>query len=268
MRVTIAIPALSALVLPTPADARAAIAQMNGAAQCCRVRGNMIQFTAPVRAHFEGDGPAQAPRRVVPFGRHPVVADFIPALGRSDAVRTPRRVGGRLIAIALAIFLFNSCASQRATVGAWFSGHKTQFAATGSFLASKATSIALQTVISAAQSQADASKKADWLDSLSTGLRSSAVSSVSADDIRAIGAIWTPDKPHWTDLATQLAQIYTQTAGLPDAQRIEAIAEGLQAAAAAARKEPQISQIRKAGKREGDFFLFSSFPDSSVFFAA
>lgn len=115
-------------------------------------------------------------------------------------------------------------------------GQKAQWSATGSVVAQKAVTIALNTVISAAQSPSDAGDKADWLDSLSTGLRAQAPGLVTSDDFKAIAAIWTPaNKPHWQALSNELADLYERTKDLPEAERTEAIARGLNAAAARAR---------------------------------
>ncbi len=113
---------------------------------------------------------------------------------------------------------------------------KAKWSATGSWLVAKATDVALSTVVAAAQSQGDAGKKANWLDSLGTGLRTQAVASFSGDDVRALVGIWTPDKPHWESLAAQLAGLSKQAAALPPAQRAELLAQGVERAAAAARK--------------------------------
>lgn len=113
---------------------------------------------------------------------------------------------------------------------------KAKVTATGSYVVQKAASIALQTVVSAAVNQSDANAKGNYLDSFANGLRTNAVASISSDDIHAIAQIWTPaDKPHWTDLADSIAQLFVNTRGVPEEQRIELIAQGLNDAAAKAR---------------------------------
>ncbi len=140
-----------------------------------------------------------------------------------------RRISIRGICVICGLSLFSGCShftpEQKAKIGA-----------TGSFIAQKAATIAFQTVISAAVSQADASRKGNYLDSLATGLRTNAVASITSDDVRAIARIWTPaDKAHWNELATEITQLFAQTRGVPEAERAELIAVGLNAAAAKAR---------------------------------
>jgi hypothetical protein len=144
-----------------------------------------------------------------------------------------------LIAIQTAIlsvavlWLFPGCAwlEQPAT--------KAKLSATGSWLLGKATNIALSAVVSAATSQADAGNKADWLDSFATGLRTKATASFGGDDVRTLAGIWTPDKPHWQELAGQLGDLAKQAASVPPAQRNEIIAQAVQIAAQLARAKPE-----------------------------
>jgi hypothetical protein len=106
---------------------------------------------------------------------------------------------------------------------------KTAWQQTGSALLSKAGEVALSTLSNAALDQLDADKKADWADSLALGLRSS--TTISADDVRGLIGIWTPDKPHWQDLGAQLADVVQRTASMPASQRNEIIAQALNQAA-------------------------------------
>lgn len=156
-----------------------------------------------------------------------VLAD--PNLIEPAAPAAPGRVpliAGLLLPL-LALGSLSSCA--------YLSAHKTQLAQTGSYVAQKAASLALQTVVSSAINQADASAKGDYLDSFATGLRTNAAASLSSDDIKAIAQIWTPDKPHWTALADSIAQLFLSTRNVPEAQRVELIAQGLNDAAEKAR---------------------------------
>ena len=109
-----------------------------------------------------------------------------------------------------------------------------QVGQTGSFLAQKAFDIALQTVVNAAVSPTDAGVKGNYLDSLAYGLRTQGM--VGAADIKTLVDIWTPaDKAHWTKLAAEIANLFQATRGLPEAERMELIAQGLNAAAEKAR---------------------------------
>lgn len=123
--------------------------------------------------------------------------------------------------------ILTSCATSPATKAKW--------TATGSWLLAKAQAIALDTIVAAAQSQLDAEKKADWMDSLATGLRVNAVANFSGEDVRTLIGIWTPQKPHWSELGAQLGELAKQAATLPPTQRNEALAAALNLAAQAAR---------------------------------
>lgn len=126
------------------------------------------------------------------------------------------------------------CGSFLPACSSWTPETKAKASATGSFLAQKAAAIALRTVVSAAVGQADASTKGNYLDSLATGFRSEV--SIDSSDIAQLVQIWTPgDKPHWAELATSITQLFESTRDLPEAERIEAIATGLNLAAAKAR---------------------------------
>ena len=110
-----------------------------------------------------------------------------------------------------------------------------KWSATGGLLARKAMAVAFSSVLNAAQSKADAGVKADWLDSLATGLRAQGPGLVTSDDFRAVAAIWAPAQERWQTLAGQLGTIYTAANAAPPAVRVEALATGLQTAAAEAR---------------------------------
>lgn len=129
--------------------------------------------------------------------------------------------------ILIGSLLLTSCATSPATKAKW--------SATGTWLLAKAQGIALDTIVAAAQSQLDAERKADWMDSLATGLRVNAVASFSGEDVRTLIGIWTPAKPHWSELGAQLGELAKQAAALPPAQRNEALASALNLAAQAAR---------------------------------
>ncbi len=156
---------------------------------------------------------------------------FLPQIfGALDSRRFVRAgLALRICGICVICGLFAGCSS-------WTPEQRAKAGATGSFLAQKAAQIAMQTVISAAVSQADASAKGNYLDSVATGLRTNAVASITSDDVRALVKIWTPgDKPHWTELAASIAELFESTRGVPEAERVEMIAAGLNAAAEKAR---------------------------------
>lgn len=117
---------------------------------------------------------------------------------------------------------------------------KQKLASTGSWLLGKADSIALNTIAAAAQSQLDGNAKADWLDSLSAGVRSQAVASFGSEDLKALIGIWTPQKSHWDALGAQLGALVIQAVNVPPAQRAELIAQGIQNAAAELREESNL----------------------------
>jgi hypothetical protein len=111
---------------------------------------------------------------------------------------------------------------------------KAKWGATGSFVASKAASLAGKIILNAAVSQFDGNNKADFLDSAAEGLRTQMTTAITSDDVAQIIKIWTPDKPHWGELASQAAQLYDATPGKP-MDKVEAIASGLNIAAASQR---------------------------------
>jgi hypothetical protein len=113
---------------------------------------------------------------------------------------------------------------------AWTAAHKSQIQATAGIVGKRAAIIALQVVIGAAKSQYDAGNKADYLDSLATGLRTYEGQIVSGDDIKAIVAAWTPDKPHWQEAGDRFAQLWDSNPPKSKAEVaafLEAYASGL-----------------------------------------
>lgn len=154
-----------------------------------------------------------------------------------EPVKTPDGHGGNRVLSTILVFALLSGAL---TGCAWLQKPttKSQLTATGSWLLGKAADLAIGAVVNAAQSQADARNKADWLDSLAAGIRTEATASFSGEDIRRLVGIWTPEKPHWQLLAGQLADLAKQAASLPPAQRNEALAQAVQLAAQIARAKP------------------------------
>ena len=97
-------------------------------------------------------------------------------------------------------------------------------------------------LISAAVDQADKQFKADFLDSVATGLRQNEATIVNSEDVAKIVRIWSPnDGAQWQQLAGNLGTVTGNalaTAGQTNAATIvENIATGLNTAAAKARAE-------------------------------
>lgn len=105
---------------------------------------------------------------------------------------------------------------------------------TAEYIAKRAASIAGRVVINAAVGQLQDSD-ANFLDSAAAGLRSQVPDLVTATDVATIVQIWTKPGPQWSHLAVQLADTYheaTRDREIPKAAVIEALATGLNAAAA------------------------------------
>ena len=132
----------------------------------------------------------------------------------------------------LPVFTLSGCA--------WMNAHQAQLSATAGVVGDRAAVIAEQVLVGMAVSAADKSHKADFLDSVATGLRQNEASIVNSDDVSRIVKIWSPnDGAQWQQLAGNLgtltgqalqAQGNTQSAAI-----VESLATELNAAAAAAR---------------------------------
>ena len=133
----------------------------------------------------------------------------------------------------LPVFALSGCA--------WVNAHQSQISATGGIVGDRAAVIAEPVLVGMAVNAADKNHKADFLDSVATGLRQNEASIVNSDDVSRIVKIWSPnDGAHWQQLAGNLgaltgqalqAQGHGQTAAI-----VENIAVGLNTAAADARK--------------------------------
>lgn len=135
--------------------------------------------------------------------------------------------------LLLPVLLLCSCASLKT----WWTAHSSQVGATAQLLAVKAATIAGKVILSAATSQNDSDAKANYLDSVAQGVRSLDWSNaITADDIKAVATIWAPDSAHWQNLGSELGSAFNQTSG-PTDQRLEAIASGLNTAAATERAQ-------------------------------
>jgi len=104
----------------------------------------------------------------------------------------------------------------------------------------RAMSVAEQTLIAAAVSEADAGFKADYLDSIAQGLRANEADIVTSADVQKIVTIWSPnDGTQWQRLAGKVAQLadqgLTARGDKQAAAVVEQIATGLNAAAATTR---------------------------------
>jgi hypothetical protein len=135
----------------------------------------------------------------------------------------------RLSLIAVLCPLITGCA--------WFTGHKTQFAASGQLIATQAAAIAEKTVYSKALDAADGLLKGNNVAGFGDGLRS-IEGTVSAqaigqipDTVMQLRQIWLGPQNHYTDLAAQVGQLIANTHPTTNAQlnsAIEGVIAGLQ----------------------------------------
>ncbi len=138
-----------------------------------------------------------------------------------------------LVALALLpVFALSGCA--------WVQTHKAQIDGTLAVVGQRALTVAENVLISAAVDAADKNFKADFLDSVASGLRANETTIVNADDVAKIVRIWSPnDGAQWQQLAGSLGTVAGSalaTAGETQASVIvENIATGLNNAAAQAR---------------------------------
>ena len=146
---------------------------------------------------------------------------------------TPTRLIAPLIIAALIpLFAVSGCA--------WVQSHKPQIDSTLAVVGQRALSVAENVLISAAVDETDKSFKADFLDSVASGLRQNETTIVNSDDVAKIVQIWSPnDGAQWQQLAGSLGTVAgnaLQSAGkVQSAAVVENIATGLNNAAAAAR---------------------------------
>jgi hypothetical protein len=116
---------------------------------------------------------------------------------------------------------------------AWVQSHREQIKGTLSVIANRAFAVAGNAVISAAADEVDKNYKANFLDSVASGLRANEANIISSDDIKRIVQIWSPtDGDRWQELATEVARV---AGPAPTAATVEQIATGLNNAAAQAR---------------------------------
>lgn len=155
----------------------------------------------------------------------------------------------RFLSVILVLLALSGCLSTNPSLASGGTSVASQpstgikWGQTGLWLAGKVASIALNGVIGVATGQTDLEKKSDWLDYGAQLARQA----VSLDDFKALTAIWWPEKQHWSDTAVAAADAAASLANakLTEQQRLEAIAKGLNAAAAAGREKA--AQLRTVG---------------------
>ena len=143
-----------------------------------------------------------------------------------------RRITPLIVAALLPVFALSGCA--------WVQAHRTQIDATLDVVGQRALAVAEKVLISVATDEADKNFKADFLDSVATGLRQNETTIVNSDDVSKIVQIWSPnDGAAWQQLAGSLGTVAgnaLQSAGQnKSAAIVENIAVGLNDAAAKAR---------------------------------
>ena len=143
-----------------------------------------------------------------------------------------RQITPLIIAALIPMFALSGCA--------WISAHQSQIDSTLAVVGQRALAVAEQVLISVATDEADKNFKADFLDSVASGLRQNETTIVNSDDVAKIVQIWSPnDGAQWQQLAGSLGSVAgnaLETAGQTQAAAIvENIATGLNNAAAAAR---------------------------------
>ena len=143
-----------------------------------------------------------------------------------------RRIAPLIVAALLPLFALSGCA--------WVQKHRPQIDATLSVVSARALAVAERVLISVATDEADKNFKADFLDSVASGLRQNETTIVNSDDVAKIAQIWSPnDGVAWQQLAGNLGTVASnalESAGQSkSAVIVENIATGLNDAAAKAR---------------------------------
>lgn len=128
----------------------------------------------------------------------------------------------KTLAIILTAFLLSSCA--------WIETHQDAIKTTGGVIAQRAAIIAFNTVLTLATSPRDEAKKQDYLDGLAVAFRSNIGNVLTSGDVKKLAEAWTPEKPHWNDLAERFAveweRLQPKTSA-ESARFLEAFAAGL-----------------------------------------
>lgn len=143
-----------------------------------------------------------------------------------------RRIAPLIIAALLPMFALSGCA--------WVQAHRPQIDATLDVVGQRALAVAERVLISVATDEADKNFKANFLDSVASGLRQNETTIVNANDVSKIVRIWSPnDGAAWQELAGNLGTVAgnaLQSSGqTKSAAIVENIAVGLNDAAAKAR---------------------------------
>lgn len=144
----------------------------------------------------------------------------------------PRRITP-LIVLCLALPMMTGCA--------WINTHRTQIDETLAIVGQRALALAETVLISAATDAVDKDFKANFLDSVASGLRANEGNIVTSEDVAKIVQIWSPnDGAQWQALAGGAASLTAttlQTHGDTQAAVVvEQIATGLNQAASNARQ--------------------------------
>ena len=143
-----------------------------------------------------------------------------------------RRIAPLIVAALLPLFGLSGCA--------WVQTHQPQIDATLGVVGARALAVAEKVLLSVAVDEVDKNFKADFLDSVASGLRANETTIVNSDDVAKIVQIWSPnDGAAWQQLAGNLGTVAGNalaTAGeTKTAAIVENIATGLNNAAAKAR---------------------------------
>lgn len=143
-----------------------------------------------------------------------------------------RQIVPVIIAVLLPLFALSGCA--------WVRAHRPRIDATLDVVGQRALAIAEKVLISVAVDEFDKNFKADFLDSVASGLRQNESSIVTADDVSKIVQIWSPnDGAAWQQLAGSLStvagNVLASAGQTKSAAIVENIATGLNDAAAKAR---------------------------------
>lgn len=114
---------------------------------------------------------------------------------------------------------------------AWLESYQTQIQDTAWIVSKRVALIATNIVLHAAVSSYDADTKQDFLDGVSAGFRSLETEEIiKSEDVKAMVTAWTPNKPHWNNLADRFASEWDRLAPKTTAESAlfaEAFAKGL-----------------------------------------
>ena len=143
-----------------------------------------------------------------------------------------RQITPLILAALIPAFTLSGCA--------WINAHQSQIDNTLAVVGTRALSVAEQVLISVATDEADKNFKADFLDSVATGLRQNELNIVTAEDVSKIVQIWSPnDGAAWQQLAGSLGTVASNALDAAGKEKsaaiVESIAVGLNDAAAKAR---------------------------------